>query len=472
MGACIVSCCIFRFATVCVIVCYKFTDACDVRGKEVSAMFEAVRVALDPTPAQERRLASHAGGARFAYNAMLAHVKGSIDRGEKPEWSFWSLRKRWNAEKDTLAVDADGYPWWQENSKEAYSSGIEALAKGLSNWSKSRKGDRKGRRVGFPKFKVKGRVTPKFTYGTGCFRLVKDDPKAIRLPKVGRVHCMEDVSERVGDGRVLRVTVSQRAGRWYVSLTVEREEPAVREAPKGGAVGVDLGVKTLATLSDGTVIENPRYLRKAERKLKQAQQALSRKTKGSNRRAKARAKAARLHARVADQRLDAMHKLTTRLAREYSDISIEDLNVAGMVKNHHLAKSVSDAAFGEFRRQLEYKTARTGARLHVVDRWYRSSKTCSKCGGAKAKLPLSERTYRCDSCGLTMDRDLNAAINIQVAESAPETLNAHGETVSRNRPSGRVALDSVKCEPSVRESAVRLGAGGRKTALRTISEVD
>ena len=429
-------------------------------------MFEAVKVALDPTPAQEQRLLSHAGASRFAYNVMLAHVKGSIDRGEKPEWSFWSLRKRWNAEKDTLAVDSEGSPWWQDNSKEAYSSGIEALSKGLSNWSKSRRGDRKGRKVGFPKFKAKGCATPKFTYRTGCFGLVKGDPKALKLPRIGRVHCMENVAKRVGDAKVLRMTISQRAGRWYASLTVERDDKPVMKPPKGGAVGVDLGVKNLATLSDGTIIPNPRYLKKSERKLKKAQQALSRKAKVSNRRAKAREKVANLHAHVANRRLDAMHKLTTWLTRKYSEISIEDLHVAGMVKNHHLAKSISDAAFGEFRRQLEYKTARSGAALHVVDRWYRSSKTCSGCGEVKAKLSLNERTYKCDNCGLTMDRDLNAAINICVAGSAPETLNAHGETVSRNRPSGHVALDSVKCEPSGGANRVSLGADSRKAVLQ------
>ena len=417
-----------------------------------------MKVALDPTPSQERRLLSHAGAARFAYNAMLAHVKAALDVGEKPEWSFWSIRKRWNADKDTLAVGEDGVIWWAENSKEAYSSGIEALAKGLSNWSKSRKGDRKGRRVGFPKFKSKDSDTPRFAYTAGCFGLVKGDPKALKLPRIGRVHCMEDVAKRVGDGRVLRMTVSQRAGRWYASLTVEREDKPVERKPNGGAVGVDLGVKTLATLSDGTVVENPRYLRKSERKLRRAQQVLSRKTKGSNRRANARAKVAHLHARVANQRSDAMHKLTTRLAREYSDISIEDLHVAGMVKNHHLAKSVSDAAFGEFRRQLEYKTARTGARLHVVDRWYRSSKTCSCCGRVKAKLSLSERVFNCDSCGLTMDRDLNAAINICVAGSAPETLNARGEDVRRNQHTvGNADLGEARTKQS-HAGDVRLGA--------------
>ena len=425
-----------------------------------------MKVALDPTPAQRRLLLSHAGAARFVFNAGLAHVKAAFDAGESIDWSSYALRRWWNANKDTIAVGGDGVIWWAENSKEAYSYGLESLAKGLSNWSKSRKGGRKGRRVGFPKFKSKSKTTPRFAYTTG-FKLLDGDPKALRLPKIGRVHCMEDVARRVNGARVLRMAVVQRAGRWYASLTVEREDKPAERTQKCGAVGVDLGVKTLATLSDGTVIENPRYLRKSERKLKKAQRELSRKTKGSNRRDKAKAKVARLHSRVVNQRQDTMHKLTTWLTRKYSDISIEDLHVAGMVKNHHLAKHIADASFGEFRRQLEYKTARTGARLHVVSRWYRSSKTCSKCGSVKAKLSLAERTYRCDSCGLVLDRDLNAAINIQVAGSAPETLNAHGGTVRRSRPSGCVTLDPVKCEPSVRRpGAVSLGAGGRKAVTQ------
>ena len=189
---------------------------------------------------------------------------------------------------------------------------------------------------------------------------------------------------------------------------------------------------------------------------------------GSNRRAKARAKVARIHARVANCRSDAIHKATSWLAGTYSDICIEDLNVVGMVKNHRLAKAVSDAAFGEFRRQLDYKTARTDAKLHVVDRWYPSSKTCSRCGRVKAKLSLAERVYRCDGCGLVMDRDLNAAVNIKVAGSAPETQNAHGETVKRGNRSGCATLDSVKCEPSRRGGKPRrLGAGVRKDTLQT-----
>ncbi len=434
-------------------------------------VLEAVKVALDPSPAQERLLLSHAGAARFAFNAGLARVKEALDAGAKPEWSFYSLRKWWNANKDALAVSDDGVIWWGENSKEAYSSGLEALAKGLSNWAKSRKGVRKGRRVGFPRFKSKDRMVPRFAYTTGTFGLIHGDPKALRLPKIGRVHCLENVTERVGGARVLRMTVSQRAGRWYASLTVERDDKPVTKPPRGGAVGVDLGIKTLATLSDGTVIENPRCLASSERRLKQAQKALSRKTMGSNRRAKARAKVARIHAHVANQRLDAMHKATTWLAGTYSEISIEDLNVAGMARNHHLAKAVSDASFGEFRRQLEYKTARTGAALHVVDRWYPSSKTCSKCGAVKAKLSLSERVFHCDGCGLVMDRDLNAAINIRVAGSAPETQNAHGGTRSRSNQHGCATQVPTKCEPSRRGGKPRrLGADGRKTVLQTATK--
>ena len=359
--------------------------------------------------------------------------------------------------------------WWQSNSKESYEYGVESpLAKGLSNWSKSRREALKGHKVGFPKFKAKGKTVPRFAYATGSFGLIQDDPKALKFPRIGRIHCMENVAARVGDARVTRMTISQRAGRWFASLTIEREYKPVMRAPKGGAVGVDLGIKTLATLSDGTVIENPRHLKKSERKLKRAQKSLSRKMSGSNRRGKAKARVARIHAHVANQRNDSLHKLTTHLSNKYSEISVEDLNILGMTKNHRLAKSVMDASFGEFRRQLEYKTTRTGARLNVVDRWYPSSKTCSQCGRVKTKLSLAERTYSCDSCGLIIDRDLNAAINIMVAGSAPETVNAHGGTGSRNDLYGHATQDPLKCEPSRRESAVRLGAGGRKTALRSI----
>ena len=398
-------------------------------------------------------MVSHAGAARFAYNAGLAHVKEALDNGEPANWSHYGLLRWWNANKDTLAVNPDtGVVWWGQNSKESYNMGLYGLARGLSNWSKSRKGQRKGRRVGFPKFQSKN-TTMRFAYSTGFTAPKASDPYGVKLPRIGRVHCMENVYKRVNGARLIRITVSRRAGNWYASLTVERE-PAAKPAPNGGAVGVDLGVKNLATLSDGTVIPNPRALGTRLKALRKAQQSLSRKVVGSARREKAKGRVARLYARVADVRADTINKVTTMIARNYSVVCVEDLNVAGMGKNRHLARSLSDAALGEFRRQLKYKTARTGAALRVVDRWFPSSKMCSNCGVVKAKLSLSERTFNCDACGASMDRDLNAAINIEVAGSAPETLNAHGETVSRNRPSGHVALVPVKCEPSRRKRAL------------------
>ena len=414
-------------------------------------------------------MASHAGAARFAYNAGLAHVKGALENSEPADWSHYGLRRWWNANKDALAVNkTTGEVWWDQNSKEAYSGGLRSLAQGLSNWSKSRKGQRKGKRVGFPRFKSKN-TTMRFEYSTGFTAPTAGDPYGLKLPRIGRVHCMENVYKRVAGAHLVRVSVSRRAGRWYASLTVERERPSSpAHTPKRGAVGVDLGVKNLATLSDGTVIPNPRALGARLKALRKAQQALSRKVKGSARREKARERVARLHARVADVRADAIHKATTMIASSYSVVCIEDLNVAGMVKNRPLARSVSDAALGEFRRQLEYKTARNGVELRAVNRWYPSSKTCSSCGVVKAKLPLAERTFNCDACGLTMDRDLNAAINIQVAGSAPETLNARGEDVRRadKTLSGNADLCEARTKQA-HKSAVRLGAGLGNEVMRS-----
>ena len=201
-------------------------------------MLEAVRVALDPTPRQERLLESHAGAARFAYNAGLAHVRDMLGRGDKPEWSYYALRRWWNQAKNTLAVDeTTGEPWWPENSKEAYNSGLESLADALRNFSKSRKGRRKGRRMGFPRFKSKDKAVPGFAYTTGSFGLIDRDPHALRLPRVGRVHCMEDVSMRVDGAKALRMSVSKRGGRWQASLTVERADLPIPSPPKGGSAG-------------------------------------------------------------------------------------------------------------------------------------------------------------------------------------------------------------------------------------------
>ena len=430
-------------------------------------MLEAIKVALDPTPKQKHLLISHAGAARFAYNAGLAHVKDMLEKGEPPEWAHYALRRWWNANKDTLAVSPDtGVVWWSQNSKEAYSMALRDLAQALSNWSKSRKGQRKGKRVGFPRFKLKS-TTMRFAYSTNFTAPpTANDPYGLKLPCIGRIHCMENVYKHMNGARLIRINVACRAGRWYANLTIEREPSIIIYRPKRGTVGIDLGIKHLATLSDSTVIPNPRALDTKLKALRKAQQALSRKTKGSTRREKAREHVARLYASVTDMRMDTINKATTMIARTYTTVCIEDLNVAGMMKNHHLARRLSDASLGEFRRQLEYKTMRTGASLRVVDRWYPSSKTCSNCGTVKAKLSLNERVYRCDVCGLSMDRDLNAAINIMVAGSAPETLNARGGDVRRaDIVSGNADPSETRTkQPPIGD--VRLGAGLGNETMR------
>ena len=256
-------------------------------------MFEAIKVALDLTPRQERLFASHAGAARFAYNAGLAHVKDMLENGESPEWSHYALRRWWNANKDTLAVNPDtGVVWWSQNSRDIYNMALRDLAQGLSNWSKSRKGQRKGKRVGFPRFRAKNHAM-RFAYSNDFIAPTASDPYGLKLYRIGRVHCMENVYKRVNGARVIRVNLSCRAGRWYASLTVEREQPSSSiHVRKQGVVGVDLGIKHLATLSDGIVIPNPHALDARLKALRKAQQALSRKTLGSVRREKAKERVA------------------------------------------------------------------------------------------------------------------------------------------------------------------------------------
>lgn len=405
-----------------------------------------VKVALDPTPRQIGMLEAHAGAARFAYNTALAHVANQLNCVEPaPEdgiadWSMYALRKWWNTWKDDLA------PWWRENSKEAYASGLQGAAEAFSNYFNSRNGQRKGERMGWPQYKAKHHSTMKFTYTTGSYGLIDGDQCALLLPRIGRVHTLENVYRRVHGGKVSAMTIRYEHGRWWATLRVEERKPA-KNRNLHGHIGIDLNVgDNLATLSDGTVIDNPKYLKQAEHKLKKLQHYLSKRQPGSNRWLKLKQRVDRLHARIVNQRLDLRHKLTTWLANTYEQISIEDLNVKGMtatpkpipdpehpgqyLKNGHTVKSglnkaILDAGFGDFRRQLEYKCEQTGSVLHVIDRWYASSKTCSGCGTVKTKLSLDQRIFTCDSCGLTIGRDLNAAINIDAAGSTP-ARNARG----------------------------------------------
>ncbi|WP_370582506.1 IS607 family element RNA-guided endonuclease TnpB [Plantibacter sp. VKM Ac-2880] len=409
---------------------------------------EGVRVALDPSPRQEGLLLSHAGAARFAFNAGLAHVKEQLEaraaakaagvpEAELPgvDWSLYTLRRWWNAEKAVLA------PWWAENSKEAYSSGLDALARALKSWSDSRRGRRRGKHAGFPQFKSRARARAAWAYTTGSFGIA--DRTGVQLPRIGRVHTHEQVQGRIGEDRIVRATVSRTGGRWFVVFTVERAT-RVPIPPSGAPIGVDLGLKTLAVISDGRVIENPKHLADAQRRLTTASRAYARTQPGSSGRRHAADRLAKLHARVGYLREDALHKFTTNLACTHGTIVIEDLNVAGMMKNRSFARAIADASFGEFRRQLAYKATKFGSTLVVADRWMPSSKTCSNCGTVKTKLSLSERTFRCEHCDLILDRDLNASRNLahlvtpSVAGSGPETVNG-GRARQKTQQAGQQA---------------------------------
>jgi len=434
------------------------------RGEPTAGTLQAYRYALNPTPAQVRDLRSHAGAARFAYNWGLARVKANLDQRAAEAtygigkdaliphvgWSAYTLRRDWNTAKSTVA------PWWADNSKEAYANGLANLAQALTNWNNSRKGTRKGRKVAFPKFKARDKTVPAFRYTTGTLRV--DGMHAI-LPRMGRIKLHENASalaDKVADGttRILSATVRYTRGRWHVAFTCDVTRTPRTPTEPGAVVGVDLGIKTLAVLSTGEVIENPKHLKAATRKLKRLQRAVSRRqgpydTAARRRRTpsarwvRASTALASAHGRVADLRSDGIHKMTTRIARKYGTVVVEDLNVAGMLTNHRLARAVADASFGEIRRQLTYKTAWNGGALIIADRWFPSSKTCSGCGAVKTKLRLSTRSYACTACGVVVDRDVNAAANLAaygrlVAGSGSETVNGCGAG-RKTSPSGAAA---------------------------------
>ena len=387
-------------------------------------MIRAYQFALDPTDAQAEAFRSHCGAQRVAYNWCLAQVKANwaqraaeqtygLTGDQLTPWintSAYSLRKAWNAAKAEVA------PWWAENSKEAYASGCANLATALGN--------RKAGRAKMPRFKSKhrSRLTCRFT--TGACGLGQDR-RHIQLPVIGLVRTHESTRKlarhiEAGSARIRSATLSYQRGRWHVALCVQLPDREHVTRTGDRVVGIDLGITHLAVLSTGEVVPNPRHLHGALRELRRTQRQVSRRrgpdrrtrTAPSSRWRKARARTDRVHARVGNLRRNAIHQLTTRLVGEFDTIVVEDLHVAAMVRNPHLARHIADASWAEIRRQLTYKTERAGGVLIVADRWSASSKTCSGCGTAKAKLMLSERTYVCMVCGLVLDRDHNAALNL------------------------------------------------------------
>ena len=426
-------------------------------------VIQAYRFALDSTPADERGCWSHAGASRFAWNWGLAKC---IERYEaEGKWySAIDLHKLWNAEKKTNPDLA----WWSENSKWVYQEAFRDLDSALREFIKSKKGTRRGKRLGFPRFKKRGKCRDSFRLdrdGARCFR------STVTLPKLGTIKTHESTRKLArklenGTARILSASVSRTAQRWYVSFLceVERAIPE-RHVHPGSAVGIDLGVKTLLTGVDDTgnviAVTGPKPLRTQLRKLQRANRAHSRKKVGSANRRKHADRVARIHAQVANVRADALHKATSDLAARHETVVSEDLNVAGMVRNRSLARAIGDQGFGYARQMLGYKTIWNGGRLILADRWFPSSKTCSACGTVKTKLSLAERTYICEACGYTEDRDVNAARNLlKLAASGAESQNACGGYV-RPVPDGQRPL---KQEPGTASAGQTGTAAGQPAA--------
>ena len=335
----------------------------------------AHKIRLRPNREQEDYFLRACGISRFTWNWALETWKKGYERGEKP--NALELKKRFNA------IKAESYPWTYEVTKYASQQPFIHLQSAFQRFFR--------KQSQYPRFKRKG-VHDGFYIGGDQ---VQVKGKRIRIPKLGWVRMRETLRF---SGKVHSATVSRVADHWYVSLSVELSEtPKPCESQEG--IGVDLGINRLATLSNGEMFEGPKPLKKQLEKLRRLSRRLSRKRKGSKNRDKARIKLARLHLRIRNIRQDALHKLTSYLTQNFDEIAIEDLNVAGMMRNHHLARAILDMGFYEFRRQLVYKSMLRRCHVVAVDRWFPSSKMCTRCNAIKDDLPLGERMFRCEACG-------------------------------------------------------------------------
>jgi putative transposase len=379
------------------------------------------KVELDLNNEQRTACLQHAGAARWAYNFGLRRKREAYAAGQKTPTAI-------DLHRELCVLKKTDVPWLYSVSKCAPQQALRNLDRAFAHFFRRCKQGAK--KKGYPKFKSRKR-------GIGSFMLegaVRATSRTITLPRIGEVRLKE--CDYIPSGSPIKsVVVSERAGHWFVAARTDEDMPA---RPSGGeTLGVDVGIVHLATLSDGTVFENPKALRKAQHLLRQRQKAVSRKVKGSANRRKAVQRLARQHYRVTCVRNDAIHKATTAIAKRAVVLGIESLNVAGMMKNHRLAGALADADLSEFHRQLDYKTKWHGGTVVKADRFFPSSKKCSSCGRVKAALPLSERVFRCE-CGNVVDRDENAAINLKnLAVSSTATACCPGG-------SGQIAVGLVK----------------------------
>jgi putative transposase len=447
---------------------------------------QAYRFTLAPTAAQEEFLTSCCGASRFWFNTGLAFVKERLDRraaGEEVRvpWSYETLCSEFAPLKDEVC------PWRSEVVVGSMQAGLEQLGRALQNFSLARKA---GRRVGFPRFRAKGRCHESVIFQRPRIadsRHVLLNRRLGPLPTKESLRKLIRLLERDENARILRSTVQRSGSGWAISFTVERS-PKRRSARRPrAAVGVDVGLARLATLSTGQSAPNARPLAQALARLRRLQRHLDRQRRANNpanyladgrvkpgastwaksgRMLRTEARIRRLHERVANLRREQAHRLTTHLVREYGVIGVETLQVRNLMRNRRLAHHIADVGWGKVLAQLAYKTSWSdGAILVAADRFYPSSKTCSACGTAKAKLSLAERTFTCDTCGLERDRDLNAALNLAALaqqHAQAEGLHCYVARTGRETPNargGQVRLDRldehspVKREGSTAESS-------------------
>ena len=408
------------------------------------------KTALAPTSDQVDKLSSHVGAVRFSYNWAVNYVQSNWEAVKKDPTvpyvniSAYSLRKELNGRKGVIA------PWWEQNSKEAFSTGTANANKALQNWFRGRK---TGKKVGFPRYKTRhDDIQTGINFTTGTIRLEPTN-RHFTIPRIGKVRLHESLKTLrwlLSTGAsISQVTISKSQNKWFIAINVRVSDALAlqyynsrhKKKKKQPSVGLDVGLKVFLTDSNGGVVDNPAFLKKSLTKIRKANKRLSRRKKlnkktgeiASKRWEKAHTQLVKAHAQVVNQRTDFLHKITKGLVENNKLIAVENLKISNMVKNRHLSRAILDASWGEFNRQLEYKAKRYNSIIVKVGAFYPSSKTCSGCKSVKTKLALNERSYHCSNCNLTLDRDLNAAINIKVeairltvAQSCGETLNGRG----------------------------------------------
>jgi putative transposase len=410
---------------------------------------------LDPTVEQYEVLARHAGASRFAFNQCLRIVKTALtgsktDPDVEVPWTGFDLINAFNAWKKTEAagrvytVDADGHaevlvtglPWRREVCQQVFEEAAVDLGQGLKAWSDSRSGKRKGRRVGFPRFKKKTGGIPSFRlrnkHPTGKPPAIRvgdnNRPRSVTLPGIGVIGVHDDTRRlrrmlTKSRAKILFATISHHGGRWWISLNVQAadlhpdHQHPPRPADGGGWVGVDRGLSAflVAATANGTevarITDAPRALAAGMKHQRRLAKSLSRKKKGSHNRKAAATRLGRHHHRVANVRRHFLHQVSGELIKTHDRLVIENLNVQGMLRNHRLARAISDAGWSEFARMLAYKQAWRGGQLVEADRWYPSTRLCPQCGVVDNAMTLADRVFTC-GCGHTADRDTNAAVNL------------------------------------------------------------